>query len=89
MKKEISYHSRFGWKALVFLLLARMLRYMIARVLCFKGINMKLKELFYASAKSLAFSYLDTTTAQALSFSINWLQVSMYFHRGIKLTHDT
>ncbi|KAJ3408710.1 hypothetical protein HDV05_004781 [Chytridiales sp. JEL 0842] len=47
-------------------------------------ISKDVKELFYASAKNLAFSYSDTTISQAISFSINWLQVDNQLYGSLE-----
>ncbi|KAJ3205144.1 hypothetical protein HDU82_005381, partial [Entophlyctis luteolus] len=38
-------------------------------------IDKSVKELLYASAKNIEFSYVDTSFAQSITFSINWLQI--------------
>ncbi|KAI9340870.1 hypothetical protein BDR26DRAFT_820276 [Obelidium mucronatum] len=38
-------------------------------------IDRQVKELLYASAKNIEFAYVDTSMAQSITFSINWLQI--------------
>ncbi|KAI8844441.1 hypothetical protein BJ741DRAFT_543605 [Chytriomyces cf. hyalinus JEL632] len=38
-------------------------------------IDKQVKELLYASAKNIEFAYVDTSMAQSITFSINWLQI--------------
>ncbi|KAI8610486.1 hypothetical protein BC830DRAFT_1069804 [Chytriomyces sp. MP71] len=38
-------------------------------------IDKGVKELLYASAKNIEFAYVDTSMAQSITFSINWLQI--------------
>ncbi|KAJ3072035.1 hypothetical protein HDU98_004400 [Podochytrium sp. JEL0797] len=38
-------------------------------------IDRGVKELLYASAKNIEFAYVDTSMAQSITFSINWLQI--------------
>ncbi|KAJ1549197.1 hypothetical protein HK405_008108, partial [Cladochytrium tenue] len=49
-------------------------------------IDKEVKELLYASAKNVGFSYSESSTTQAFSFSISWLQVTVHGY-GVEFYH--
>ncbi|KAI9097290.1 hypothetical protein DFS34DRAFT_116945 [Phlyctochytrium arcticum] len=47
-------------------------------------INMAMQELLYASIKNLTFALTDSTTNQALTFGIKWLQIDNQLYEGLE-----